>query len=102
MHLSVHQYVKKDKIPGNEGAKIWVQKVILETRVQELETDEGILEMRVQKVSRENNFVIKLIIVYIDALFELFGNNMLCVHQYFTHCSYMKRHKLSIFLLCGV
>ena len=35
------QYVKKDKIPGDEGAKSWVQKVILEMRVQELETDEA-------------------------------------------------------------
>ena len=41
----VGKYVKKDKIPGNEGAKSWVQKVILELRVQELETDEGILKM---------------------------------------------------------
>ena len=46
--------MKKDKIPGNEGAKSRVQKVLLEIRVQELETDEGILEMRVQKMSREN------------------------------------------------
>ena len=48
------QYVKKDKIPGTEGAKSWVQKVILEMRLQELEIDEGILEMRVQKISRDN------------------------------------------------
>ena len=30
-------YVKKDKIPGNEGAMSLVQKVILEMRVQELD-----------------------------------------------------------------
>ena len=33
-----------------------VQKVILEMSVQELETDEDILEMRVQKMSRETMF----------------------------------------------
>ena len=38
-------FVKKDKIPGNEGAKFCVEKVILEIRLQELQTDEGILEM---------------------------------------------------------
>ena len=52
-------------------------------RVQELETNEGILKMtqiRVHKMSRENVFFLKLIIPYIDALFKLlFGNNMLCV-----------------------
>ena len=42
------QYVKKGKIPDNEGAKSWVQKAILGMRVQELETDGGILEMREQ------------------------------------------------------
>ena len=42
-------------------------------RVPELETDEGILEMRLQKMSRENLiFFIKLIIVDIDSLFELY------------------------------
>ena len=42
-------------------------------RVQELETDEGILEMRVQKVSKDNIiFYIRLIFVDIDALFELY------------------------------
>ena len=35
-------------------AKSWVQKAILEMRVQELKTNEGILEMRVQKESRKN------------------------------------------------
>ena len=48
--LSSTSYMcKNDKIPRNEGAKSWVLKVILEMRVPELETDEGILEMRVQK-----------------------------------------------------
>ena len=74
--------MKKDKIPGNEGAKSRVQKVILELRVQELLTDEGILEMRVQKVNRENIiFFIKLIILDMDLLFEpyLAISYMLCV-----------------------
>ena len=51
MPSSVSQYVKRDKIPGNEGA-----------RSQELETDEIILEMRVPKMSRKICFFfIKLI-----------------------------------------
>ena len=42
-------------------------------RVQELDTDGGILEMRVQKKSRENIIIfIKLIIVDIDALLEIY------------------------------
>ena len=45
---------EKDKIPGNEGAKYWVQKVTLEMRVQKLETDKGILEMSMPKLYREN------------------------------------------------
>ena len=41
-------------------------------RVQELEADEAILEMSVHNMSRENFFFRKLIIVYIDALFEYY------------------------------
>ena len=41
-------------------------------RVIEIDTDEGILEMRVQKMSWENIFFIKLIIFDIDSLFELY------------------------------
>ena len=42
-------------------------------RVQEVKTDEGILEMRVQKMNREKLiFLIKLIIVDIDSLFKLY------------------------------
>ena len=69
-----HQYLRKDKIPGNKGAKSSVQKVILEMRVQELETNEGILEMRVQKMRRENIIflLLKPIIVYIDSLFQFY------------------------------
>ena len=51
-------YVKIDKIPENEGAKSLIQKVIL--------------EMRVQEMSRENIFFIKLIIADFKALFELY------------------------------
>ena len=49
-------------------------------RAQELETDEGILEMRVQKMSKENIiFFIKLIIVDTDSLFELYLANICSV-----------------------
>ena len=41
-------------------------------RVLELETDEGILEVRVQKWAEKTYFFINLIIVDIDAFFELF------------------------------
>ena len=42
-------------------------------RVQELETNDGILEMRVQKVSRENIIFFKnLIIPKIEGLFKLY------------------------------
>ena len=50
--------MKIDKIPGNEGAKSRVQRVSL--------------EMRVQEMSRENIFFIKLIIADFEALFELY------------------------------
>ena len=45
---------EKDKIPENECELSWVQKVLLEMWVQELETDEGILELGVQKMIRKN------------------------------------------------
>ena len=41
-------------------------------RLQQLETDEGILEMRVQIMSRENIIFFKLIIVDFDALFKFY------------------------------
>ena len=47
-------------------------------RVQELETDEGILEMKVQKNEQgKHNFFIKLSIVDTDSLFELYFSNIL-------------------------
>ena len=41
-------------------------------RVHELQTNKGILEIRVQKMNRENIFFIKLMIVGINSLFELY------------------------------
>ena len=71
----------------------------------ELEADEGILEIRIQKNDKVNHKIfIKLIIVHIDALFELnlaiicsvcFNNSQVLV-------SYLKKHKISICLICGV
>ena len=49
-------YVKKGKLALSESAKFEVQEVILKMRVQELDMDENILEVRVQKTSRENIF----------------------------------------------
>ena len=54
------QYVNKDKIAENENAKSWVQKVILEMGCKNYSqmSDEGILEMRVQKnEQRKHNYV---------------------------------------------
>ena len=56
------------------------KKVILEMRVNELETDKGILETWVQK-RRGNIFFIKLIILDTDVaiIWTLFDNVMLCI-----------------------
>lgn len=56
LYAVVGQYVKKDEIDENESAKSWVQNVILEMRMNELKTDEGILEIRVKKYEHKKQF----------------------------------------------
>ena len=54
-------------------------------RVQELEIDEGILEMRMQKLSRENTISLEIsLLLFIDSE-ALFDNNMICMHLHFTN-----------------
>ena len=44
----------------NEGATSQVQKAILEMRVQELETNENILEMSAKREQRKYDFLFKV------------------------------------------
>ena len=43
----------ENKIAENESEKCWFQKAILDLRVKELETEEGILDMRPEGAENE-------------------------------------------------
>ena len=98
--------MKKYNVPANKDAKSCFFKFILEISVQnpdlKIHGNEGARTRdkwghsgNGAKKSSKIFFFIKLMIVDIDALayaflpiWTLFGNNMLCVHKYFTNCTW--------------
>ena len=89
--------VKKDKIPVNEGAKSWVQKVLLQLRVQKLDKW-GHSENEGAKKWAENVYFFMKLIVDFNALFELY---LAIIYSGFINSLQILHEKLK-FIICFI